>query len=134
MAVLNGTDLTIKTDVVLADTFVAITAQTECSVSFEMEEIETTSKSDSGNKTVIPGKRSASVSFSGFLDNNDTNNWFSLMGLWASDSGECAVKLDDGTVSFSGDAILTSLEVSAGVEDSVQISGSFVFNGDVTIA
>lgn len=140
MAVLNGTDLKIETDIVLADTLVAITLQSEVSISFEMEEIETTSKSDGGYKTVIPGKRSANCSFSGFLDNADgatqgNNNWWSILALWASDTGECAISIDNGSgVSFSGDAILTSFEVSAGVEDSTQISGSFVFNGDVTIA
>ena len=141
MAVLNGTDLTISTDIVADDgsTLVDLTLQSEVSISFEMEEIETTSKSDNGYKTTIPGKRSATCSFSGFLDadaaaTNGNNNWWSVMALWASDSGECKVSVDDGSISFSGDAILTSFEVSAGVEDSTQISGSFVFNGNVAIA
>lgn len=133
MAVINGTSLKISTDIVTTDTQVDLVAQSEVSVSFEMEEIEVTTKADGGYKKVIPGKRSATVSFSGFLDNDDTNNWLSIMTLWASDSGECAIEVDDGTVSFSGDAVLTSFEVSAGVEDSTQISGAFVFNGDVTI-
>lgn len=134
MAVINGTDLTISTDAVLDGTQVDITLQSEVSISFEMEEIETTSKSDAGNKTVIPGKRSANCSFSGFLDDGGTNNYETLLTLWASATGECSISIDDGSTSFSGEAILTSLEVSAGVEDSTQISGSFVFNGAVTIA
>ena len=134
MPVLNGTDLTIKTDAVSDGANVALTLQSECSISFEMEEIEVTSKSSLGNKTVIPGKRSASCSFSGFLDDGDTNNWLTLLTLWASATGETTITCDNGSVSFSGEAILTSLEVSAGVEDSTQLSGSFVFNGGVTIA
>jgi predicted secreted protein len=136
MAVLNGTSLTIQTDIVANDTPVDVTLQSEVSISFEMEEIDTTSKSDLGYKTVIPGKRSASCSFSGFLDDGDgANNWFSLLGLWASDSGQTTITItDDTNVTFSGEAILTSMEVSAGVEDSTQVSGSFVFNGAVSIA
>jgi|TARA_R100000479_G_scaffold70049_1_gene33645 TP901-1 family phage major tail protein len=134
MPVLNGTNLVLSTDSVADNSQVDVTLQSEVSISFEMEEIDVTSKADGGNKTLIPGKRSASVSFSGFLDDTGTNNWFSLLSLWAGDSGECSIVVTDDNVSFSGEAVLTSFEVSAGVEDSTQVSGSFVFNGNVTIA
>ena len=139
MAVLNGTALKLSTDIADGATQVDLTLQTECSISFEMEEIETTTKSDGGYKTVIAGKRSASVSFSGFLDAgsgaaNGANNWASVLTVWASTTGACNISLDNGSIAFTGNAVLTSFEVSAGVEDSTQISGSFVFNDEVTIS
>jgi predicted secreted protein len=129
MAVLNGTDLTLKR----AGT--AITFQTECSISFEREEIDITSKNLAGKKGVIAGKRSASLSFSGFLDNAGTNNYTTLLADWTNGTAT-TFELTNGLattslVSFSGSCILTSFEVSAGVEDSVQISGSFVVTGTV---
>ena len=131
MSVLNGTSLTLKR----AGT--AITLQTECSVSFEREEIETTSKNDGGFKTVIAGKRSASLSFSGYLDTSGTPNYAEILGDYTA-GNSTTFSMTNGAVdateiTISGSCVLTSFEVSAGVEDSVQISGSFVASGTVAI-
>lgn len=131
MSVLNGTNLT------LSRAGTDITLQTECSISFEREEIEVTSKNLAGKKGVIAGKRSASVSFSGYLDTGGANNYTTLLADWTNGTAT-TWKLSNGAsdttlVEFYGAGILTSFEVSAGVEDSVQISGSFVVNGAVTI-
>lgn len=133
MSILNGTSLKLQR------ANQEITLQSECSISFEREEIEVTSKTSGGKKAVIAGKRSASVSFSGFLDDasNATNpNYDEILADWEAGTAT-TFKLTNGAgdatlVEFSGACILTSFEVSAGVEDSVQISGSFTVNGTVT--
>lgn len=127
MGVLNGTNLTLKR----AST--AITLQSEVSISFEREEIDVTTKNLQGKKGVVAGKRSASVSFSGFLDDAGTNNYTTILADWSNGTATTFEMTngttDDQLVSISGSCVLTSFEVSAGVEDSTQISGSFVVTG-----
>lgn len=131
MSVLNGTSLK------LSRGGSVITLQTECSVSFEREEIETTSKIDGGFKTVIAGKRSASVSFSGYLDTSGTPNYSEILADYTSGNAttfSMSNGASDATeITISGSCILTSFEVSAGVEDSVQVSGSFTASGTITV-
>lgn len=131
MSVLNGTDIKLKR------AGSEITLQSECSISFEREEIDITSKSLGGVKGVIAGKRSTSVSFSGFLDTTGTPNYNEILADWTAGTAT-TFEMTNGTndttlVSFSGSCVLTSFEVSAGVEDSVQVSGSFSVTGAVTL-
>lgn len=130
MGVLNGTALTLRRG------GTAITLQTETSISFEREEIDVTDKANGGKKTVIAGKRSASLSFSGFLDSDTANeNYTDALADWTNGTATTfALQNSGATVAFSGSCVLTSFEVSAGVEDSVQISGSFTVSGAVTVA
>ena len=131
MSVLNGTDLTLKR----AGT--AITLQSEVSISFEREEIDVTTKNLAGKKGVIAGKRSVSLSFSGYLDDGGTNNYTTILADWTNGTAT-TFEVTNGSnttdlVSISGSCVLTSFEVSAGVEDSTQISGSFVVTGAPTL-
>jgi predicted secreted protein len=128
MSVLNGTLFTIKHGAGPT----AIPLQVDCSISLAQSTREVITK-DSTNaaRTVLAGVKSASASFSGLVDLTD-NDLLLLTG-YMTDGDTVTFEMGavgDGTIeaTFTATGILTSLDISGGTEDNVQLSGSFELN------
>ena len=147
MAILNGTVYVVKmgtdgSEVLFAD-------QTEGSISMNMETRDTTTKESSGYRELLGGLRSASLSFSGLVDSALTSSG-DLAFLMDHITGHATAAnarttthvvfgFDAGSGEgndslFEGDVLITSVEVSAGVEDNVTVSATCEFTGAITYA
>ena len=147
MAILNGTVYVVKmgtdgSEVLFAD-------QTEGSISMNMETRDTTTKESSGYRELLGGLRSASLSFSGLVDSDltATGDLAFLMdhitghadATNAREKTHVVFGFDAGAGEgndslFEGDVLITSVEVSAGVEDNVTVSATCEFTGAITYA
>lgn len=130
MAVFNGTNIAIT----LGGT--AIANATECSVSLNQETIEVTTKDSSGNRELIPGLKSGSMSVSGLQEVSGANGIKALTSTF--NTGAAVNLVFDQTATdgetFSASGILTSLEMSGGTEDAPTYSASFELTGAITKA
>ena len=149
MAILNGTAYVVK----LGDTAgseVLFADQTEGSISMNMETRDITTKESAGYRELLGGLRSASLSFSGLVDSALTAEG-DLAFLMDHITGHATAAdarqptnvvfgFDAGTDTtandslFSGEALITSIEVSAGTEDNVTVSATLEFTGAITYA
>jgi len=145
--ILNGTVYVLKmgadgSEVTFAD-------QTEGSISLSMETRDITTKGSSGFRELLPGLRSASMSFSGLVDSALTtggdlaflmdhyNGHITAANARTSTNvvfGFDATATGDSDSLFEGEAFITSIEVSAGTEDNVQVSATLEFTGAITYA
>lgn len=129
MAVMNGTLMSVTVG------SSSINLQTECSISLSREMSDVSTKDSTNNyKEVIPRQKSGSVSFSILHDEGATYNLQQLWDLY-DDGTESVIKFTTGTVGdfeFTSDAYLSSLEMNAGTEDNVTVSGTFELTGDIT--
>ena len=147
MSILNGTLVLLKTDAV-AGTPSSVSLQTEASVSIEQEELDVTTKESGGFTEVIAGKRSGSVSFTAFLDLAEDNNMEEMTAFFNTGSTTARGTLLDfefgnattpgspaaGEFEMSGSGLLTSVEITANTEESMQISGSITLSGQYTFS
>lgn len=129
MAVMNGTLMAVKVGGSI------INLQTECSISLSREVSDVSTKDSTNNyKEVIPRQKSGSISFSILHDEDATYNAQDLWTIF--DNGtESEVTFTTGTTGdyeFTADAFLSSLEMNAGTEDNVTVSGTFELTGDIT--
>lgn len=150
MAVLNGTVYVLKMGTDGAE--VQFVNQTEGSFSMNMEtrDITTKNSSSGGYRELLGGLRSASLSFSGLVDSTLTTDG-DLAFLMDHITGHATAAnartsthvlfgFDAGTDSsvndslFEGDFFITSIEVSAGVEDNVSVSCTLESTGVITYA
>jgi len=130
MAVFNGTNVAIT----LGGT--AIANATECSVSLNQETIDITTKDSSGNRELIPGLKSGSMSCNGLQEVSGSNGIKALTATF--DTGAAVTLVFTHTISggqtFTASGILTSLEMSGGTEDAPTYSASFELSGAITKA
>lgn len=130
MAVFNGTNVAVT----LGGT--AIANATECSVTLNQETIEVTTKDSAGNRELITGLKSGSISVSGLQEVSGSNGIKALTGTF--NTGAAVAMVFTQTVSsgetFSASGILTSLEMSGGTEDAPTYSASFELTGAITKA
>jgi TP901-1 family phage major tail protein len=132
MATFNGTDLGVYIDGTL------IAGSTDCSLSMSTEVIDISTKDSSAYRGILPGMRSATVTCSGLVDYThatlkDVPDLFDLF------DGRTQVTLKfsneaTGDESYTAQAFLTSLEQSAGVEDTATYSATFEITGAITAA
>jgi len=130
MAVFNGTNIAVT----LGGT--AVAHATECSLSLNQETIEVTTKDSAGNRELIAGLKSGSMSISGLQEVAGSNGVKLLAGTINTGA---AVTLVFDQVATSGEkwtaeGILTSLELSGGTEDAPTYSASFELTGAITKA
>ena len=109
---------------------------TECSLSLNRDTREHTNKDSEGSRQLLPTLRSGSVSFSAIHDEAEAtkHNLVDLFTLFDADA-ITNVLFTTGVVGefqFEAGAVITSLEMSAPMEDSVTISGTFELSGDIT--
>jgi TP901-1 family phage major tail protein len=131
MAVFNGTN------VALSVGGTVIGQATECSLTLNQETIDVTTKDSSGNRELIGGMKSGSMSVSGLIDvSAATTGALTLVAQWET-GGSVAVVFDHaatGGKTFTGSGIITSLEQSGGTEDAPTFSASIELTGAITVA
>jgi predicted secreted protein len=132
--VTNGTLMSVKFGESVAAVF---PLQTECSISVSMDTRDITTKGSGGYRELLGGLRSGSITFSALHDMDQTNGLSELMGVYNSSTarGECSVAFTTdvtGDDYYTATAMLTSLDISAGTEDNVTISGTFELSGTIT--
>lgn len=130
----NGTLLGVYIGSSGSETLIAYA--TECSVSLSLDTFETTSKDSSGWRSLKPGLRSGSVSCQGLATLDGSNDYDALFDAFNNRTTlsllvETADAADPG---FSASAIITSLEMSAPMEDVVSYSATFELSGTITYA
>jgi TP901-1 family phage major tail protein len=131
---MNGTSMRVKCGADGSE--VVIGFLTECSLSLNRDTREITNKDSGGDRKLLPTLRSGSVSFSAIHDESDTATQTikDLFTLFDADA-ITHVLFTTGVVGefeFEADAVITSLEMSAPMEDSVTISGTFELSGEIT--
>lgn len=116
-----------------------INLQTECSISLNAELRDITNKASGGFKQSLVGLRSGSINFSSLHD--ETNDGAAVVTLselyttWNTDTAIASVKFtteQSGEYEFEAEGFLTSLEVNAGTEDNVTVSGTIELSGSIT--
>ena len=142
MAILNGTVYLLSVD------GTELPDQTEGSISISMDTRDITTKDSTGYRELLPGLRSASISVSGLCDDDGSGGagatLFALIDDGTADAvRDAEVALEFGFTAdspatdeynYSCNAILTSLEISAGTEDNVTYSATFEVTGAITQA
>lgn len=131
MAIFNGTNL----GVYLGGNLIA--AATDCSLSLSVETIDITTKDSAGFRELLAGTRSGSVSCSGLIDYQSSDQ--DVVDLFAAWNNRTALTLKFsneivGDASYEATAFITSLEQSGGTEDTATYSASFELSGTVTEA
>jgi len=116
-----------------------INLQTECSISLNAELRDITNKASGGFKQSLVGLRSGSINFSSLHDEAaDAAAVVTLSELyttWNTDTAIASVKFtteQSGEYEFEAEGFLTSLEVNAGTEDNVTVSGTIELSGEIT--
>tara|TARA_R100000329_G_C7538790_1_gene190214 strand:+ start:86 stop:520 length:435 start_codon:yes stop_codon:yes gene_type:complete len=137
--IVNGTDLFVSVDNTAGGTgtsFVKITYATSASISFNMETREASNKDSQGFKQVLEGQQSVTIDTEGMTALDASFGYEEIYALW---TNRVLCNLEFGT-SVTGDTVyqvkgyLTSLSISAGVEDTSTFSASFECTGSVTTA
>jgi len=130
MSVFNGTLFEVKFGVIGSES--SINLQVDCSISLSQSVREVTTKKsvNGGDREVMPAIRSASGSFSGVVDiaTTDVDVLVALMTAQTLSSFIFGGTDGTNTLTLTATGALTSLELSAGVEDNVTISGSMDLN------
>ena len=110
-----------------------IAESTDCTFSISAEALESTSQSSGLNASYIPGKVSATVSGSFLLAATATNLTALFTYVNAGTAVEVSIEVD-GTVKFDGNGVITSLETSGGLSDSLATgSYSIQCTGDMAV-
>jgi len=131
--VFNGTNLLVR----IADdggSPVVVGHSTSCSISLSNEMSATTTKDSSGFQEVIPGVRSAEISFEGLVDYTEANG-----------GGEVAHKLltrqlcdftfgtaATGDTIYTGEGYISAAEISGAMEEATTYSGTIAVTGTIT--
>jgi TP901-1 family phage major tail protein len=128
--IMNGTLL----GVYVGSTLIA--HATEGSISLSMDTRDATTKGSSGNRELLESTRSGSISVSALYADDAAYGVNDLMTVF-SNRTSVTVKFStevSGDDYWSATAYLTSLEVSAGMEDSATFSASFEITGAITFS
>lgn len=137
MARINGTDLVIS---IARDGFTEqpLAHTTSATLNLEMATIDISSKDSSGNQEVIGGQKTSSLDFEGLTDFGASaygvNDLFELMDnrykvdftMGTADAGSPVAP------KWTGEGFITSLTVSAPMEDAVTYSGTITVTGGLT--
>ena len=126
--IMNGTLL----GVYVGSTLIA--HATEGSISLSMDTRDTTTKSSAGQRALLEGTKSGTISVSALYAEDAAYGVDDLMTPWAART-TVTVKFStevSGDHFWSAAAYITSLEVSASMEDNVSYSATFELTGAIT--
>lgn len=134
MAVKNGTDLVITVD----GTIIGHT--TNCSMDSSVNMIDASTKDSEGNREVIAGQRSYTMSFSGLVDYTDegtsAEGAYTLQDLILSRAEVTVIFGENspstGEITWSASAYLDSNSITADNEAATSFSGQFTITGGLT--
>jgi len=107
---------------------------TEGSISLSMDTRDATTKSSSGTRDLLEATKSGTISVSALYAEDAAYGVDDLMSSW---SGRAAITVKfstevSGDHFWSASAYITSIEVSAGMEDNVTYSATFELTGAIT--
>lgn len=111
----------------------AIGGLNEGSITINGETIDVTTFASGGWIEKIQGLKSAEISMSGFWLSADTNGQTVLRTNFLSGTAVTLEALMDGTNGWSGEFLMTSLEIGAAVDGEVSISMSFESDGAISV-
>ena len=107
---------------------------TEGSISLNLDTRDATTKDSSGTRDLLEGVKSGTVSVSALYADDATYGVDELMSAWSGRS-TLTIKFSTevtGDSYWEASAYVTSLEVSAGMEDNVTYSATFELSGAIT--
>jgi len=126
--IMNGTLLGVYVGTTL------IAHATEGSISLSMDTRDATTKSSAGTRNLLEATKSGTISVSALYAEDAAYGVDDLMTPWAART-PIIVKFSTevtGDHFWSASAYITSLEVSAGMEDNVSYSATFELSGAIT--
>lgn len=126
--ILNGTALLVYVD------GVAISSTTSHDLEYTQALRDATTKSSGAYEESLPALRSWSISFDAMVAYDDTEGYKQLRSLIAARTEVTLLftSLESGDPQWSGKAYLENVSKTAGVEESVTMSGSFKGTGELT--
>jgi TP901-1 family phage major tail protein len=130
MAKINGTDFLVYSD------NVAVGASTSCTLNVSANLFDVTSKDSAGWAEKLPGLRSWSIDVEGLYDPAQTLDAEELYDMLDT-RDEVTVKFSTtevGATYYTGKAYVTSLKISAPMEDAVTITATFEGTADLNKA
>lgn len=107
---------------------------TEGSISLNLDTRDATTKDSSGTRDLLEGVKSGTVSVSALYADDATYGVDELMTAWSGRS-TLTIKFSTevtGDSYWEASAYVTSLEVSAGMEDNATYSATFELSGTIT--
>lgn len=137
MAIFNGTDLVLKVQAAAgsADEFV-ILHSTSCTLDVAMDTIDISTKDSSGNREIIGGQKSFTLSADGLMDytskatTTDPDELFTSLDNRTAVTFTFALNTQAG-YKHTGSGFITSLSITGGVEDAPTFSVSIDGTGDL---
>ena len=140
MAIFNGSDLLLKISPSDGASTLKLMHSQTCSLSINVDTIDISTKDSAGNRTLIAGQKSFSLSADGLLDfaggagDTEPDEIFTQMI-----TNRTAVTFNfgfdspaTGEYSYSGSGIVTSMEITGGTEDAPTYSVSIEGTGALT--
>lgn len=108
-----------------------ITHQTNATISVSADMIDVTTKDSGGDREILPGTRSWTMSGEAMLAYDATNGFSALFAAWKNATATAIViqTAITGDKKMSGTAYLTSLEQSASGAGGDAVSFSYTFEG-----
>lgn len=138
MAIFNGTDLILKVQAAAgsANEFKLMHSQ-NVSLSYNVDTIDITDKDSGGNRTLLGGTKSFSLSADGLMDFVSAGSSTDVDELFTSSRNRTAVTFTFALATpagytYTGSGFITSLEISGGTEDAPTYSVSIEGSGDIT--
>ena len=140
MAIFNGSDLLLKISPSDGASTLELMHSQTCSLSINVDTIDISTKDSAGNRTLIAGQKSFSLSADGLMDfagvagDTEPDEIFTQMI-----TNRTAVTFNfgfdspaTGEYSYSGSGIVTSMEITGGTEDAPTYSVSIEGTGALT--
>lgn len=122
-----------------SDTFALIAAATSGSFSGSLEVIDATTKDNDGQREILPGGLTWSMSVEGMIETGLASTVKSNVDLFDLWKAKTLIRLawtggTDGDVMYYGNAYITTLEESAGLNEVATFSATFEGDGDIVKA
>ena len=129
MAILNATDVILK--VTTASGLEAVAHSTSASLSMNMDLRDSTTKSSGGWQDNLGGLRSFELSGDAFVEISGTGA--DILELWTAWNARTAVAIEFSATGmvYTGNALITSISIDAGVEDNATFSVSLTGTGEL---
>ena len=131
MAILNATDVILK--VTVGGTLVPVAHSTSASLSMSMDLRDSTTKSSGGWQDNLGGLRSYELSGDSFVEIATDAATADILELWTAWNARTAVAIEFSATGmvYTGNALITSISIDAGVEDNATFSVSLTGTGEL---
>ena len=139
MAIFNGTDLILTVSPSSGGSNAKLMHATSCSLSVNVDAIDTSTKDSAGFRDIIGGQKAFSLSADGLMDfagvaaDTEPDELFTQMMARTSVTFVFGLASPaSGDYTYSGSGFITSLEMTGGVEDAPTYSVSIEGTGTLT--